>query len=176
MLYEIYQQLKKTTMKTEKRSIGLANLKISLVLPLIAITIIAFSSCGNNKNSDSPLAEVAPPPPPPPVPVSDSVFTQVDELPVFQGGDTALLGYIARNTVYPEKAKLEKIEGKIVVKLVVRKDCSVSHVEILKGVNPLLDAEAVRVVSTLPKFLKPGIKDGAPVDVNYMIPITFALK
>ena len=60
--------------------------------------------------------------------------------------------------------------------MVVEKDGSISHIEILKSVDPLLDAEAVRVVSTLPKFEKPGILDGKPVAVNYTIPITFKLQ
>jgi periplasmic protein TonB len=78
--------------------------------------------------------------------------------------------------VYPEAAKLNNITGRVMVKMVIEKDGSVSHVEILQGVDPLLDAEAVRVVSTLPKFEKPGILKGKPVAVNYMIPITFKLQ
>ena len=97
-------------------------------------------------------------------------------MPVFNGGDQEILNYIAKNTVYPEAAKINNITGKVIVKLIVEKDGSVSHVEILQGVNPLLDAEAVRVISTLPKFEKPGILNGKPVAVNYMIPITFTLK
>jgi TonB family protein len=161
-----------TLSKLRKR----ANLMNYLVVPLIAVAILSFASCGKSKNLNESLTEIAPPPPPPPPPVSDSIYTQVDELPVFQGGDTALLGFIGRNTVYPAEAKLQKIQGKIFVKLVVMKDCSVEHVEILKGAHPLLDAEAIRVVSSLPKFLKPGIKNGEPVAVNFIIPITYALK
>jgi protein TonB len=100
----------------------------------------------------------------------------VDELPVFTGGDTTLLKYIAKNTVYPEGARINKIQGKVVVRLVVEKDGSVSNVEVVKGVNPLLDAEAVRVVSSLPKFESPAKIDGAAVKVHYMIPISFALN
>ena len=62
------------------------------------------------------------------------------------------------------------------MKFVVEKDCSVSNVAIVKGVDPSLDSEALRVVSSLPKFEKPGIKAGEKVRVNYMLPISFALK
>jgi TonB family protein len=121
-----------------------------------------------------------PPPPPPPPPANysstDKAFTEVDELPVFKGGDANLLNYIAENTIYPSEAKKNNITGKVIVRLVVEKNCSVSNVEVLQGVNPLLDAEAVRVVSSLPKFETPGKKAGEIVRVNYMIPITFSLK
>jgi periplasmic protein TonB len=148
-------------MKTKRNFSVLANLKTYMVLPMIAIAIIALSSCGKNKNT---------------VPDPETVYTQVDVMPVFNGGDTAILNFIARNTIYPAEAKTKAIQGRVVVKLVVEKDGSVSHVEILKSVDPLLDTEAVRVVSTLPKFEKPGILNGKPVAVNYMIPITFTLK
>jgi protein TonB len=62
------------------------------------------------------------------------------------------------------------------VKFVVEKDGSVSNVAILKGVDPELDAEAIKVIKSLPPFDKPGIKSGQAVAVNYMIPITFSLK
>lgn len=148
-------------MKTKKNFTVLANLKTYMVLSMISIAIIAFSSCGKNKNT---------------VPDPETVYTQVDVMPVFNGGDQEILNYIGKNTVYPEAAKLNNIAGRVIVKLVVEKDGSVAHVEILQGVDPLLDAEAVRVVNTLPKFEKPGILNGKPVAVNYMIPITFTLK
>jgi TonB family protein len=97
-------------------------------------------------------------------------------MPEFKEGDIGLLRFIAENTRYPEQAKKDKITGKVLVKFIVEKDCSVSNVAILEGVNPLLDTEAVRVVNTLPKFESPGFKAGAAVRVNYIIPITFALK
>jgi periplasmic protein TonB len=166
------------TMKTKKQFRFPAYLKLLLVLPFTAIFLIAFSSCGNNNKSQETLAESSPPPPPPP-PVTrseDKVFKEVDEMPLFKGGDAALLKYIAENTGYPEQAKLKSITGRMIVKLVVEKDCSVTNVEIAQSADPLLDAEAIRIVSTLPQFEKAGIKDGKKVRVVYMIPITFTLK
>jgi protein TonB len=148
-------------MKTKKNFKVLASLKTYMVLPLIAIALIAICSCGKNKTE---------------VPDPETVYTQVDVMPVFNGGDQAILNYIGKNTVYPEAAKLNNIAGRVIVKLVVEKDGSVAHVEILQSVDPLLDAEAIRVVSTLPKFEKPAMLNGKPVAVNFMLPITFKLQ
>ncbi|MBK7712480.1 MAG: energy transducer TonB [Bacteroidales bacterium] len=101
---------------------------------------------------------------------------QVDEMPVFPGGDAAILKYIAENTVYPEAAKKNGITGKVIVRFIVEKDCSVSETTILQSVNPELDAESVRVIKTLPKFEKPAKNDGVAVRCFYMLPITFSLK
>jgi protein TonB len=174
---------KKSINKPSKNAIMKTSKKINdsgkftlLVMSVLVVALIAFSSCGKANDPNAPNTEV-PAPPPPPVPVNpDSVYVQVDELPVFPGGDTTLLKYIADNVVYPAGARINKIQGKVVVRLIVEKDCSVSNVEIVKGVNPLLDAEAIRVVKTLPKFVSPAKKDGVAVGVHYMIPISFALK
>ena len=85
------------------------------------------------------------------------------------------LTYIARNTKYPEKAKANKIQGRVIIRFCVTKEGSVDRITVLKSVDPELDAESVRVAGTLPKF-KPGRQGGKVVPVWYMIPITFALK
>jgi protein TonB len=99
----------------------------------------------------------------------------VEEMPMFPGGDPALLTYIAQNTVYPEVAKENNIQGRVIVRFCVTSKGGVSQVSILKGVDPELDKEAIRVVNTLPAF-KPGKQGGKPVPVWYMVPITFTLK
>jgi TonB family protein len=106
----------------------------------------------------------------------DSVYTQVDSLPEFRGGDEELLKFIATNAIYPEESKKKNIQGRVIVRFVVNRDCTISGLSIVKSIDPLLDAEALRVISTLPKFTKPAVKDGKVVAVNYMVPITFALK
>lgn len=163
-------------MKTKEIFSTKVNRRIYLILPIVVFALFVFFSCGKSNGPDATLTEVAPPPPPPPVAVSDSAYVNVDELPLFTGGDKALLSYIANNTKYPSDAKLKGIQGKVVVRLIVRKDGSVSDVNILKGVTPSLDAEAIRVVSSLPKFEAPGKLAGVPVAVKYMIPITFTLQ
>jgi bla regulator protein blaR1 len=164
-------------MKTEKKLRTTRTLRLFLILPIIAITIIVYSSCGTSNNTELAETEIAPPPPPPlPSKSSDSVIIEADEMPQFPGGETGLMTYIANNTIYPEEAKKNSIFGKVSVKFVVEKNCSISHVEVIKSVDPLLDAEAVRVVSSLPLFEKPAKKAGEPVSVEYTIPINFNLK
>lgn len=102
-------------------------------------------------------------------------FVVVEEMPLFPGGDAALLKYIGENTVYPEVAKENNIQGRVIVRFCVTAKGGVSQVSVLKGVDPELDAEAIRVVNTLPPF-KPGKQGGKPVPVWYMVPITFTLK
>jgi len=102
-------------------------------------------------------------------------FVVVEEMPMYPGGDEALLAYIAEHTVYPEVAKENNIQGRVVVRFCVTSKGGVSQVSILKGVDPELDEEAKRVVGTLPAF-KPGKQGGKPVPVWYMVPITFTLK
>jgi protein TonB len=96
-------------------------------------------------------------------------------MPVFPGGDEALLKFIADSTHYPKEAKVMGVQGKVITRFMVKADGTVSDVTILKGVNPALDNESKRVVSTLPKFT-PGKLNGKEVNVWYMVPITFALK
>ncbi len=94
---------------------------------------------------------------------------------MFPGGDMALLRYIGDSTRYPKEAKIKAIQGKVITRFKVNADGTVSDVTVLKGVDPLLDHEAARVVATLPKFT-PGILNGKNVPVWYVVPITFALK
>jgi TonB family protein len=164
-------------MKTKTHTSGPAKIRIISGLLVIAAAIALLSSCGKSTNKLTESVEIAPPPPPPPVPAEiDSAFTQVDEMPVFKGGDAGIVKFIKDSTRYPNEAKINNITGKVLIKFIVEKDGSVSGAEIAKGSNPLLDTEAVRVVSLLPKFEKPGKNNGEIVRVNYIIPITFALK
>lgn len=102
-------------------------------------------------------------------------FVVVEEMPMFPGGDVALLTYIMEHTNYPEVAKENNIQGRVIVRFCVTSKGTVSQISVLKGVDPELDKEAMRVVSTLPTF-KPGKQGGKPVPVWYMVPITFTLK
>lgn len=102
-------------------------------------------------------------------------FVVVEEMPMFPGGDAELLKYIGEHTNYPEVAKENNIQGKVIVRFCVTAKGTVSQISVLKGVDPELDKEAMRVVSTLPPF-KPGKQGGKPVPVWYMVPISFTLK
>lgn len=170
---------KRMIMMTKKRSRAMANLKLLMVLPVIAAVMFFISSCTqSNKPADAGIEVAPPPPPPPPVaePGSDTPFEAVDEMPVFKGGDAALMQYIAENTKYPEASKTKGTQGKVIVRFAVEKDGSIGKVSVLKGVDPELDMEAMRVVKSLPAFEKPGVKDGKAVAVWYAIPINYTLK
>jgi TonB family protein len=106
---------------------------------------------------------------------SPEPFVVVEEMPMFPGGDAELLTYIGKNTIYPEAAKVNNIQGKVIIRFCVTALGGVDRISVLKGVDPNLDAEALRVVATLPAF-KPGKQSGKAVPVWYMVPITFTLK
>jgi len=105
----------------------------------------------------------------------DKVYEKVEQMPVFPGGDQALMQYIIKEVKYPEDAKKEKIQGKVFVSFVVSKDGNVMNAKIAKSANPSLDKEALRVISAMPKWT-PGKEKGVNVAVQYTIPISFALK
>jgi len=162
-------------MKTEKRSDQMKGLSLAILIPIVT-AIFVVASCGKTTNSGTNSSEAAAVQPAPPPTKTDIPFVQVDEMPVFPGGDGAILKYIAENTVYPEAAKKNNITGKVIVRFIVEKDCSVSEATILQSADPSLDAEALKVISSLPKFEKPAKNGGVAVRVYYMVPITFALK
>ena len=102
-------------------------------------------------------------------------FVVVEEMPLYPGGPEALLKHIAENVIYPETAKQNNLQGRVIVRFVVTAEGKAGGASVLKGVSPELDNEAIRVVNSLPEF-KPGRQGGKPVPVWYMVPITFTLK
>jgi protein TonB len=102
-------------------------------------------------------------------------FYVVEEMPMYPGGDIEIIKYIGDHVVYPEVAKENNIQGRVIIKFCVTPTGGVDKVSIIKGVDPELDAEVVRVVKTLPPF-KPGKQGGKPVSVWYTVPILFQLK
>ena len=110
-----------------------------------------------------------------PEPVKEEIFTAVEQMPQFPGGEAELLKYIATHIKYPTMAAENNIQGRVVVKFVVKKDGNVGEVVVLRGKDPDLDREAVRVVKTLPRFI-PGKMNGQAVSVWYTLPINFKLQ
>ena len=107
--------------------------------------------------------------------VDQTVFEIVEENPEFPGGDKALTAFLLKNTVYPESAVDNGIQGRVMVNFVVERDGSVSGVEILKGGDPALDKEALRVVKLMPKW-KPGRQQGKAVRTRFRVPVVFRLQ
>ncbi len=185
---------------SNKRNIPLA--KTSDYLPASAASGISHKPFEKNTNPSKtkPLTDInteslMPPPPPPPPPSQSSAnkediitekgksadapdevpFVVVEKMPQFPGGDAALLKYISENTGYPQNAKEENIQGRVIIRFCITAQGGISQISVLKGVSPELDNEAMRVVSTLPSF-QPGRQGGKPVPVWYMVPITFTMK
>lgn len=123
----------------------------------------------NDLNPDivvpKPVADVVPPPPPP-------VFNYVEQMPV-AGFD--ILSYLAKNIKYPDAARENNIDGRVVVKFVVNEDGHVSDVQVVRGIGGGCDEEAVRVVSAMPNW-KPGKQNGKAVKVFFTLPIQFKLE
>ena len=106
---------------------------------------------------------------------NQKVFDVVEQMPEFPGGMEALFKYMAENMKYPEDAKKQQVEGRVLVQFIVETDGSVSNTEVLKRVFPSLDAEALRVISGMPKWI-PGKQNGKVVRVKYTIPVSFRFK
>ena len=106
---------------------------------------------------------------------NDSIYQTVEEMPEFPNGIEGLMDYVAQNVKYPESAKENNLQGRVIVKFVIEKDGSVSNVEVGRGWGNELDDEAVRVVKAMPNW-KPGKQDGKPVRVSFMLPINFKLS
>jgi TonB family C-terminal domain len=173
--------------------IGVVFLAISAYKEIPISSVKQIVPIISTQNSTSPSgSEIMPPPPPPPLSSESNENKQVakeelskgpsyepyvvvEQMPMFPGGDAALLKYITANTNYPETAKEKNIQGKVIIRFCVKPDGGVSMASVLKGVSPELDAEAMRVVNSLPAF-RPGTQGGKPVPVWYMVPIAFSLK
>ncbi len=107
--------------------------------------------------------------------MNEQVFTVVEKMPSFPGGDAELLKYIATNIKYPKESQDNGEQGRVICSFIVGRDGSVNNPEVLRGVTPLLNEEAVRVINTMPRW-NPGMQRGKAVAVKYAVPITFRLK
>ena len=109
-----------------------------------------------------------------PEPEEEEVFV-VEDQPEFPGGTAALLEYLRKNIKYPAICRENNIQGRVIVSFIVNKDGGIVEPEVIKGVNPSLDKEALRVISGMPKW-KPGSQRGKPVRVKYTVPVNFRLN
>lgn len=103
------------------------------------------------------------------------VYDVAEEMPQFPGGPSALFQYLSESIKYPEEAEKNGIEGRVILTFIVETDGSISNVNIVKSVDPSLDAEAIRVVATMPRW-SPGRMDGSAVRVKYTVPVTFRIE
>jgi len=180
---------KRITMMQKRKSNRWAQAKYLLAMPVAALGIMLFatpaataisaeiSGCkvSNLFSNDQMLAEEnAIPEANSPDEVGDQVFVVVEEEPQYPGGAEELMKFIAENLRYPKACVDEKVEGRVVLSFVVEKDGSVSSIEEMRSPDARLTEEAIRVVSSMPKW-KPGKQRGKVVRVKYVLPVTFKL-
>jgi TonB family protein len=172
------------TMMTKKKSPLHNWLKYLAVLPLVFIMGLLIC-CKHNKTED-----VAPPPPPPPPPLETTTSAETDNIPTdgepvflfveedarFQGGDiNSFREWVEKNLVYPPEAIDKGIQGKVTVQCAVNSKGKMCDVKILRGVVPLLDNEALRVIRLSPDWT-PAEQGGKNVKQQFVMPVIFALK
>ena len=106
--------------------------------------------------------------------VTEEIFVVVEEVPEFPGGNAAMMNFISENINYPKVAFENGIQGRVITNFVVRNDGSISDVQIVRGVDPALDKEAIRVLESMPTW-KPGRQRGQTVNVRFTLPVVFRL-
>jgi len=146
-------------MKKMKTSGNLTFSKIMLAVVISAGLFFTFSGNANAQETYN----------------GEEVFVVADEMPTFPGETKGLYQALTSNLKYPQSAKDNGIEGKVMIKFIVDKEGAVKNPVIIRSVDPTLDKAALDAVKMLPKF-KPGKKGGKPVNVYYSVPITFQLS
>ena len=167
--FNVSQIKSRIIMMNKKRTRTAGRIKYALFVPLAAALLLASNiSCtstetqeANTKAIESRAAE-------------GEVFQVVEEMPEFPGGMAECMKWLAQNIKYPAEAQEKGIQGRVIVQMVVEKDGTITHAKVVRGVDPLLDTEALRVVNSSPKW-KPGKQNGEAVRVKYTLPIMFRL-
>lgn len=158
-------------MMMKKQTSPWARMKALFMLP-VAFAVVAVISCTSPKEKkvENTTSEVA---------VAsneqDEILPVADELPMFPGGMQEMIKFLQQEIKYPEEAMEKKIQGRVVVQFVVNKDGSICNDTVVRSIDPLLDAEAVRVIRSMPNW-EPGKQNGKPVRVRFTMPISFKLN
>ena len=163
-------------MMNKKRTNGVGRAKYLLLLPLVTLLMIGsnFKSAAQESVSAEPAVESASNAASDDGAAEEMVYKVAEEIPEFPGGNSAMMKYLSENIQYPAQAIQEKIKGRVVVQFVVKSDGSIGEVKVLRSVHQLLDAEAVRLIKSMPKW-KPGKVAGKAASVWFTVPITFSL-
>ncbi len=165
-----------------------ARLRVLLMLPVVALSVIVASACKQDTKSEmNVVTQDAPASDDYWVDIeeydiveadsTDEVFWVVDQRPEFPGGEAALMEYLRSNLEYPERCKENKVQGRVLISFVVNKDGSIVEPAVVKSAGPEgveLDVEALRVISAMPVWT-PGKQNGEAVRVQYTVPVVFKL-
>ncbi len=198
--FNVSELKKRIIMMNKKKSSSLGLTKYALLIPLISVLLITnqaevlakkvekLEPVKNLANAvekttlqltdkvNNVIESVTSSDKPTPAPTSTTadVFTVVEQMPQYPGGESQMMSYIARNIKYPIYAQENRISGRVIVRFVVNKDGVVENPTIVKGVDPSLDNEAIRVVKSMDKWT-PGKQKGENAAVYYTLPINFSL-
>lgn len=134
-------------------------MKQAKCIMLLCVVLAFLGSCGSSKQF---------------VAVPDEEVPPIDEMPEFPGGLDALVAWLGQNIQYPEAAQRAGVQGKVFVAFTVEVDGSISDCKVIQSLSPACDGEALRVVKSMPQW-KPGMYEGQPVSVQYVLPINFKI-
>lgn len=170
-------------MMNKKKSNAAGHIKYALfVLPAFALLVAGNISCSQDASQTEDAKEevVAPVSTdvtavPTDSVAKDEVFMVAEQMPEFPGGMKELLKFLQDNLRYPNSAMEKNVQGRVIVQFVVEKDGTPTEFKVLRSVDPDLDAEALRVLQTMPKW-KPGMQRGEVVRVKYTVPVSFKLQ
>ena len=142
---------------------------------VLAIALAAICSTGYTQNNDSSVSDTTRPRTS--LPEEDTTIRIIENMPEFPCGEVGLRKYLEENTIYPEEAKNKGLEGKVFVSFVVSETGDIENVKVSRGIDPLLDKEAIRVVQSIPKEILPKtVQHGKPVRMAYTIAVIVPLE
>ena len=107
--------------------------------------------------------------------IQGEIYDMVEQAPQFPGGPSELMTYLAKNIKYPVEAQKAGQQGRVICQFVITKEGKPADIKVVRGVSPVLDNEAVRVIKAMPAWT-PGKQDGQAVNVRYTLPVTFRLQ
>lgn len=170
-------------MMNKKKSNATGHIKYALfVLPAFALLVAGNISCSQDASQTEDAKEevVAPVSPeakeaPADSTAKDEVFMVAEQMPEYPGGMKELFKFLQDNVKYPESAMKKNVQGRVIVQFVVEKDGTPTEFNVVRSVDPDLDAEALRVMKTMSKW-KPGMQRGEVVRVKYTVPVSFKLQ
>lgn len=170
-------------MLNKKKSNGAGHIKYALfVLPAFALLVAGNISCSQDASQTEDAKEevVAPVSPeakeaPADSTAKEEVFMVAEQMPEFPGGMKEMLKFLQENVKYPENAMKNNVQGRVIVQFVIEKDGTPTEFKVARSVDPDLDAEALRVLQTMPKW-KPGMQRGKIVRVKFTVPVSFKLQ
>lgn len=181
--FNISHLKKRIVMMNKKKTNGAGHIKYALfAIPAFALLLAGNISCSSEATKNDDVKEKAATEKPEVVEIpaekadtKDEVFMVVEQMPEFPGGMKELMTYLKDNIKYPKAAQDKKVQGRVIVQFVVEKDGTPTEFNVIRSVDPTLDAEALRVMKEMPKW-KPGMQKGQAVRVKYTVPVSFKLQ